>query len=45
MPFLGIWIEKGMGLVIPGFIPTPLGEIDDSLRNYFQRRALRTGVP
>lgn len=24
---LGIWIEKGMGLVIPGFIPTPLGEI------------------
>ncbi len=22
---LGIWIEKGMGLVIPGFIPTPLG--------------------
>lgn len=23
----GIWIEKGMGLVIPGFIPTPLGEI------------------
>ncbi len=25
--FTGIWIEKGMGLVIPGFIPTPLGEI------------------
>jgi len=25
--FFGIWIEKGMGLVIPGFIPTPLGEI------------------
>ena len=24
---LGIWIEKGMGLVVPGFIPTPLGEI------------------
>jgi Ni/Fe-hydrogenase subunit HybB-like protein len=23
----GIWIEKGMGLVIPGFIPTPLGQI------------------
>jgi len=22
-----IWIEKGMGLVFPGFIPTPLGEI------------------
>jgi len=24
---VGVWIEKGMGLVIPGFIPTPLGEI------------------
>lgn len=24
---LGIWIEKGMGLVIPGFIPSPLGEM------------------
>jgi len=23
----GIWIEKGMGLVIPGFTPTPLGEM------------------
>ncbi len=24
---LGIWIEKGMGLIIPGFIPTPLGDM------------------
>jgi molybdopterin-containing oxidoreductase family membrane subunit len=24
---VGIWVEKGMGLIIPGFIPTPLGEI------------------
>ncbi len=24
---VGIWIEKGMGLIIPGFVPTPLGEI------------------
>jgi Ni/Fe-hydrogenase subunit HybB-like protein len=24
---VGIWIEKGMGLVIPGFIPTPLGQM------------------
>jgi molybdopterin-containing oxidoreductase family membrane subunit len=23
----GIWIEKGMGMVIPGFIPSPLGEM------------------
>jgi molybdopterin-containing oxidoreductase family membrane subunit len=25
--FVGIWIEKGIGLVIPGFIPSPLEEI------------------
>ncbi|HEY0671725.1 MAG TPA: NrfD/PsrC family molybdoenzyme membrane anchor subunit [Longimicrobiales bacterium] len=25
--FLAIWIEKGIGLVIPGFVPSPLGEI------------------
>ena len=24
---VGIWIEKGMGFVIPGYIPTPIGEI------------------
>ncbi len=24
---VGIWIEKGIGLIIPAFIPTPLGEI------------------
>jgi Ni/Fe-hydrogenase subunit HybB-like protein len=24
---VGIWIEKGMGLVVPGFVPTPIGEI------------------
>ncbi len=27
LAFTGIWIEKGVGLVIPGFIPTPLGEV------------------
>lgn len=27
LAFVGIWIEKGMGFVIPGFIPTPLGEV------------------
>jgi len=25
--FVGIWVEKGVGLVLPGFIPSPLGEI------------------
>ncbi|WP_316365647.1 sulfate reduction electron transfer complex DsrMKJOP subunit DsrP [Candidatus Thiodiazotropha sp. CDECU1] len=24
--FIGIWIEKGMGLMLPGVIPTPVGE-------------------
>lgn len=24
---VGIWIEKGMGLIVPGFVPTPLGEV------------------
>ncbi len=23
----GVWIEKGMGLIVPGFVPTPLGEV------------------
>jgi Ni/Fe-hydrogenase subunit HybB-like protein len=27
MAVVGIWVEKGMGLIIPGFVPTPLGEI------------------
>ncbi len=27
LAIIGIWIEKGMGMVIPGFIPTQLGEI------------------
>jgi molybdopterin-containing oxidoreductase family membrane subunit len=25
--FIAVWIEKGLGLVIPGFIPSPLGEV------------------
>ena len=29
LAIFGIWIEKGMGLVIPGFIPTPLGAMVD----------------
>ncbi len=27
--FTGIWIEKGFGLIIPGFIPSPMGEVVD----------------
>lgn len=25
--FVGIWIEKGMGLIIPGFVPSTLHEV------------------
>lgn len=27
MLVVGVWIEKGMGLIVPAFVPTPLGEI------------------
>ena len=27
MMIVGIWIEKGMGLIVPGQIPSPLGEV------------------
>lgn len=27
--FLGIWIEKGMGLIVPGLIPSPMDEVVD----------------
>ena len=25
--FLGIWIEKGIGLIVPGLVPSPLGDV------------------
>jgi molybdopterin-containing oxidoreductase family membrane subunit len=27
LAIVGIWVEKGMGLIIPGFVPSPLGEV------------------
>jgi molybdopterin-containing oxidoreductase family membrane subunit len=27
--FIGIWMEKGIGLIVPGLIPSPMGEIVD----------------
>ena len=27
--FTGIWIEKGMGLIVPGLVPSPMGEVVD----------------
>jgi len=29
MTFAGIWIDKGMGLVVPAFIPSPIGEFSE----------------
>ena len=29
MTFAGIWIEKGMGLLLPGFTPSPIGELSE----------------
>jgi molybdopterin-containing oxidoreductase family membrane subunit len=27
LSIVGIWIEKGMGLIVPAFVPTPLGQL------------------
>jgi molybdopterin-containing oxidoreductase family membrane subunit len=27
--FMGIWVEKGIGLIVPGLVPSPMGEIVD----------------
>ena len=27
--FIGIWIEKGIGLIVPGLVPSPMGEVID----------------
>jgi molybdopterin-containing oxidoreductase family membrane subunit len=35
----GIWVEKGMGLIIPGFVPSPLGEIVDFLTGDLSEQA------
>ena len=29
--FLAIWVEKGFGLIVPGFIPGPYGKIAEYL--------------
>ena len=29
--FVSIWIDKGLGLIVPGFIPNPLGEVYEYL--------------
>jgi len=34
LAIIGVWIEKGMGFIIPAFIPNPLGEIVEYLPTY-----------
>lgn len=29
LTILGVWIEKGMGLIVPGFIPSSLGDLHE----------------
>jgi molybdopterin-containing oxidoreductase family membrane subunit len=29
----GIWIEKGIGLIVPGLVPSPMGELTDYAPN------------
>jgi molybdopterin-containing oxidoreductase family membrane subunit len=29
--FVSVWIDKGLGLIVPGFIPNPLGEVYEYL--------------
>jgi Ni/Fe-hydrogenase subunit HybB-like protein len=36
MVIVGVWIEKGPGLIIPGFVPDPLGEIYDYMPNLLE---------
>jgi molybdopterin-containing oxidoreductase family membrane subunit len=35
---VGVWIEKGMGLVVPGFLPTSLGRIHEYVPNLIETR-------
>ncbi len=34
LAIVGVWTEKGLGLVIPGFVPTPLGAIVEYMPNW-----------
>ncbi len=38
LAFVGIWIEKGMGLIIPGFIPNTLHELVEYLPSSLEWR-------
>jgi Ni/Fe-hydrogenase subunit HybB-like protein len=34
--FIAIWMEKGIGLIVPGLIPSPLGEVVDYLPTWVE---------
>ncbi len=34
--FTGIWIEKGIGLIVPGLIPSPMGEVTDYIPTWVE---------
>ena len=36
MTFVGVYLEKGMGLIIPGFVPSTLHEVVEYLPNLLE---------
>jgi len=34
--FVAVWMEKGIGLIIPGFVPSPLGEIVEYMPTWIE---------
>ncbi len=36
MLFIAIWMEKGIGLIVPGLIPSPMGEVVDYLPTWVE---------
>jgi Ni/Fe-hydrogenase subunit HybB-like protein len=40
LTFVGVWIEKGMGLIVPGFVPSTLHELVEYLPNELEWRVV-----
>ncbi|MEE9119752.1 MAG: NrfD/PsrC family molybdoenzyme membrane anchor subunit [Syntrophobacteria bacterium] len=36
MLFTGIWMEKGIGLIVPGLVPSPMGEVVNYAPNWVE---------
>jgi molybdopterin-containing oxidoreductase family membrane subunit len=34
--FVGVWMEKGIGLIIPGLVPSPMGEVTDYIPSWVE---------